>query len=113
VTGSSPSQRSRSPWPLSWDSSSRARSTSRSPCSATPPTASGPPDLTVRVAERSSDGLGTVARISNGTVELDATTTSRSFVDGIIRSMGEIILVIDLCGGVRTANRSATAIVEA
>jgi PAS domain-containing protein len=52
-------------------------------------------------------------RISNGMVELGATTTSRPYVDGIIRSMGEIILVINLRGRVRTANRSATAIVEA
>jgi len=46
-------------------------------------------------------------------VELSATTTSRSYVEEIIRSMGEIILVIDLRGRVRTANRSATAIAEA
>jgi hypothetical protein len=45
-------------------------------------------------------------------VELDATTTSRADVDGI-RSLGEIILVIDLRARGRTANRSATAIVEA
>jgi hypothetical protein len=81
-------------------------------CCATPPTASGPPDLTVRVAKRSSDGFGTLAGISDGMVELDATTTSRADVDGI-RSLGEIILVIDLRARGRTANRSATAIVEA
>ena len=46
-------------------------------------------------------------------VELDATTTSRAYVDGIIRSLGEIILVIDLRARGRTANRSATAILEA
>jgi nitrogen fixation/metabolism regulation signal transduction histidine kinase len=71
-------------------------------------------DLTVRVAEHSSDDPGTLAANLNYMTDQPKTTTmSQSYVDDIIRSMGEIIVVTDLCGLVRTVNRAATAIVEA
>jgi nitrogen fixation/metabolism regulation signal transduction histidine kinase len=71
-------------------------------------------DLTLRVAERSSADPGTLAANFNGiTEQLKTTTMSKSYLDDIIRSMGEIITVTDLRGRVRTVNRAATVIVDA
>jgi nitrogen fixation/metabolism regulation signal transduction histidine kinase len=74
----------------------------------------GAADLTLRVAERSSADPGTLAANFNGiTEQLKTTTMSKSYLDDIIRSMGEIITVTDLRGRVRTVNRAATVIVDA
>jgi two-component sensor histidine kinase/HAMP domain-containing protein len=65
-------------------------------------------DLTVRVAGRSSDELGTLAADFNGMAEqLQTTMMLKSYVDDIIRSMSEIIVVTDLRGRVQTVNRAA------
>jgi PAS domain S-box-containing protein len=65
-------------------------------------------DLTARAAERSSDELGTLAADFNGMAEqLQNTTILKSYVDDIIRSMSEIIVVTDLRGRVQTVNRAA------
>ena len=92
------------------------RAPRRSPCTRCPTAIDrlGAADLTVRVAERSSDDPGTRAANFNVMTEQQETTTmSKSYVDDIIRSMGEIIVVTDVRGRVRTVNCAATAIVEA
>jgi two-component sensor histidine kinase/HAMP domain-containing protein len=65
-------------------------------------------DLTVRVAKSSSDALGSLAADFNGMAEqLQSTTISKSYVDDILRSIGEILVVTDLRGRVQRVNRAA------
>jgi PAS domain S-box-containing protein len=65
-------------------------------------------DLTARVAERASDELGALAADFNGMAEqLQTATTSKTYVDDILRSMDDILVVADLRGRVRRVNRAA------
>jgi PAS domain S-box-containing protein len=64
-------------------------------------------DATVRVPAGSSDELGALARAFNAMAErLQATTVSKSYVDDIIRSMGEMLIVTDLRDHVQTVNQA-------
>jgi PAS domain S-box-containing protein len=68
----------------------------------------GAGDLAVRVAQRSSDELGALAASFNDMAErLQTTTVSKSYVDDIVRSMGEILIATDAAGRVQTVNRAA------
>jgi PAS domain S-box-containing protein len=65
-------------------------------------------DLTARVAERASDEIGALAADFNGMAEqLQTATTSKTYVDDILRSMDDILVVADLRGRVRRVNRAA------
>jgi len=64
--------------------------------------------LDVRVPDAGRDEVGDLARAFNGMAErLEASTVSKSYVDDIIRSMGEILIVTDRDGRIRTVNRTA------
>lgn len=64
--------------------------------------------LDVRVPEAGRDEVGDLARAFNGmAARLEASTVSKSYVDDIIRSMGEILIVTDRDGRIRTVNRAA------
>src|SRR5262245_43890906 len=68
----------------------------------------GAGDLAVRVAHRSPDELGALAVSFNEMAErLQTTTVSKSYVDDIIRSMGEILIATDPAGRVQTVNQAA------
>ena len=68
----------------------------------------GAGDLAVRVTEPSSDELGALAASFNDMAErLQTTTVSKSYVDEIIRSMGEMLIATDPAGRVQTVNRAA------
>jgi PAS domain S-box-containing protein len=68
----------------------------------------GAGDLAVRVAQPSSDELGALAASFNDMAErLQTTTVSKSYVDEIIRSMGEMLIATDTAGRVQTVNRAA------
>ena len=68
----------------------------------------GAGDLAVRVAETSSDELGALAASFNEMAErLQTTTVSKSYVDDIIRSMGEMLIATDPAGRVQTVNQAA------
>jgi two-component system, sensor histidine kinase PdtaS len=68
----------------------------------------GAGDLTVRLAEPSSDELGALAASFNDMAErLQMTTVSKSYMDDLIRSMGEMIIATDSAGRVKTVNRAA------
>jgi two-component sensor histidine kinase/HAMP domain-containing protein len=67
----------------------------------------GAGDLTVRVPLRSSDDLGAIAADFNGMAEqLQTATISKTYVDDILRSMDDILVVADLRGRVRRINRA-------
>jgi two-component sensor histidine kinase/HAMP domain-containing protein len=68
----------------------------------------GAGDLAVRVAHSSPDEIGALAMAFNAMAErLQTTTVSKSYVDDIIRSMGEILIATDMAGRVQTVNRAA------
>jgi len=68
----------------------------------------GAGDLGVRVVEHSPDELGALAASFNDMAErLQTTTVSKSYVDDIIRSMGEMLIATDTAGRVQTVNRAA------
>src|SRR5262249_22073543 len=68
----------------------------------------GAGDLGVRVLEHSPDELGALAASFNDMAErLQTTTVSKSYVDDIIRSMGEMLIATDVAGRVQTVNRAA------
>jgi len=57
------------------------------------------------------DEVGQLAVAFNRMLEdLAATTVSRDYVDNIIRSMGESLLVVDNTGSIRTANQAALSL---
>lgn len=65
-------------------------------------------ELDVRVPAAGRDEVGDLARAFNAMAErLEASTVSKSYVDDIIRSMGEILIVTDRDGRIRTVNRAA------
>jgi PAS domain S-box-containing protein len=67
----------------------------------------GAGDLTVRLAEPSSDELGALAASFNDMAErLQMTTVSKSYMDDLIRSMGEMLIATDPAGRVKTVNRA-------
>lgn len=67
----------------------------------------GAGDLAVRVPAGSSDELGALAAAFNDMAErLQTTTVSKSYVDDIIRSMGEMLIVTDQAGRIQTVNRA-------
>ena len=67
----------------------------------------GAGDLTVRVPLRSSGDLGAIAADFNGMAEqLQTATISKTYVDDILRSMDDILVVADLRGRVRRINRA-------
>lgn len=62
--------------------------------------------LGTRVELRTRNEMGALADAFNRMVsDLEASTVSRSYLDDIIQSMSEILIVTDLDGQVRTANR--------
>ena len=64
--------------------------------------------LDVRVPEGKQDEVGALARSFNRMADrLQATTVSKSFVDDVLRSMGEILIVTDRDGRIRSVNRAA------
>jgi PAS domain S-box-containing protein len=68
----------------------------------------GSGDLSVRIPLRSSDDLGALAADLNGMAEqLRTATISSTYVDDILRSMDDILIVADLHGRVRRINRAA------
>jgi len=68
----------------------------------------GAGDLTARVTDRASDEIGALAADFNGMAErLQTATTSKTYVDDILRSMDDILVVADLRGRVRRVNRAA------
>jgi PAS domain S-box-containing protein len=68
----------------------------------------GAGDLAVRVAEPSSDELGALAAAFNDMAErLQTTTVSKSYMDDLIRSMGEMLIATDPAGRVKTVNPAA------
>ena len=67
----------------------------------------GSGDLAVRVPAGSADELGALAGAFNDMAEqLQTTTVSKVYVDDIIRSMGEMLIVTDQAGRVQTVNRA-------
>ncbi|HKA29262.1 MAG TPA: histidine kinase dimerization/phosphoacceptor domain -containing protein, partial [Candidatus Binatia bacterium] len=68
----------------------------------------GAGDLTARVTDRASDEIGALAVDFNGMAErLQTATTSKTYVEDILRSMDDILVVADLRGLVRRVNRAA------
>ena len=66
----------------------------------------GAGELGTRVELRTRNEMGALAEAFNKMVgDLEASTVSRSYLDDIIQSMSEILIVTDLEGHVRTANR--------
>lgn len=66
-------------------------------------------DLTQRVGVKSSDEIGELADSFNKMAEnLLRTTVSRDYVDNIIRTMADALIVVDLEGRIRTVNPSTT-----
>jgi signal transduction histidine kinase len=65
----------------------------------------GEGDLSRRIQTEDQDEVAHVARAFNRMVErLGSTTVSKSYVEDIIRSMGESLMVVDFEGKVRTVN---------
>jgi len=65
-------------------------------------------DWTTQVPDGRRDEIGVLARAFNHMVErLRATTVSKAYVDDVIRSMGEILVVTDTRGVIRSVNRAA------
>ena len=65
-------------------------------------------DLGARAPVTSTDELGVLAAAFNDIAQrLEVTTASKGYLDDIIRSMGEILLVTDPGGRVQTVNRAA------
>ena len=64
-------------------------------------------DLGTRVAVQRPDEVGRLTRAFNSMVEaLSATTVSRDYVDAIIESTSESVMVIDRQGRIRTVNQA-------
>ena len=68
----------------------------------------GAGDLTIRLAEPSSDEPGPLAASFNDMAQrLQMTTVSKSYMDDLIRSMGDLLIATDSAGRVKTVNRAA------
>jgi PAS domain S-box-containing protein len=68
----------------------------------------GKGQLDTRVAFRSSDEVGVLANTFNDmAAALQATTVSKAYVDNILESMNELLIVADAQGKVRMVNRAA------
>jgi PAS domain S-box-containing protein len=66
----------------------------------------GAGELGTRVELRTRNEMGALAKAFNKMVDdLEASTVSRSYLDDIIQSMSEILIVADSDGFIRTANR--------
>ena len=71
----------------------------------------GAGNLTRKAPVARLDEVGRLAVAFNRMLdELAATTVSRDYVDNIIRSMGESLLVVDNRGAIRTANQAALSL---
>lgn len=65
-------------------------------------------DLSRRAPVSRTDEIGQLGQAFNRMVQaLGTTTVSRDYVDGILRSMGEALIVVDTAGIVRTVNPAA------
>ncbi len=74
----------------------------------------GEGDLTHRAQVRTRDELGALAAAFNHMVEeLERTTVSRSYADGIMSSMMDAVVVLDSGLRIRTVNRSACQLLGA
>ncbi len=66
-------------------------------------------DLQTRVEVKATNEIGVLSRTFNRMVDqLEASTVSRSYLDNIIQSMGEMLIVTDPSGEIRTANRATS-----
>ena len=71
----------------------------------------GEGDLARRAPVSGEDEVASVARALNQMVErLGATMVSKSYVDNIIQSMGESLIVVDAGGSIQTANHATCAL---
>ena len=71
----------------------------------------GKGELGTRVEVSAKNEIGVLAAAFNHMVdELEASTVSRSYLDNIIQSMSEMLVVTDSSGRVRTANRATLEI---